>query len=123
MLCRYLGLYKEEIDAATAYDREAVRRRGIHAVTNFDLSEYIDLLGEPSLSLLPCALSFKGFHAAQSFCCLTMHFCLLEEQDAVEFQGCEMPACYSLSRTDVWQPVSAKKCQCNDCGDQQLSTI
>ncbi len=34
------------MEAATAYDREAVRRRGIHAVTNFDLAEYIDLLGE-----------------------------------------------------------------------------
>lgn len=43
--CRYLGLYKDEIQAAIAYDKEAVKRRGIHAVTNFDLSEYIDLLG------------------------------------------------------------------------------
>lgn len=42
---RYLGLYKEEVEAAIAYDKEAVRRRGIHAITNFDLSEYIDLLG------------------------------------------------------------------------------
>ena len=46
MCCsRYLGLYKEEVEAAIAYDKEAVRRRGIHAITNFDLSEYIDLLG------------------------------------------------------------------------------
>lgn len=43
---RYLGLYKEEVEAAIAYDKEAVRRRGIHAITNFDLCEYIDLLGE-----------------------------------------------------------------------------
>ncbi|KAL0023708.1 hypothetical protein WJX79_005686 [Trebouxia sp. C0005] len=47
---KYLGLYKEEIEAATAYDREAVRRRGIHAVTNFDLAEYIDLLDEASIA-------------------------------------------------------------------------
>lgn len=43
--CRYLGLYKDEIEAAIAYDKEAVRGRGIYAVTNFDLAEYIDLLG------------------------------------------------------------------------------
>ena len=40
-----MGLYKEEVEAAIAYDKEAVRRRGIHAITNFDLAEYIDLLG------------------------------------------------------------------------------
>jgi len=65
-------LYKEEIVAATAYDREAVRRRGIHAVTNFDLAEYIDLLGElcsltsstaMSLLLLPSSLLLPN-HAA-----------------------------------------------------------
>lgn len=44
-ICRYLGLYKDEIEAAIAYDKEAVRGRGIYAVTNFDLAEYIDLLG------------------------------------------------------------------------------
>ena len=51
MLCadRYLGLFKEEIEAATAYDREAVKRRGIHAITNFDLAEYVDLLGKTDL--------------------------------------------------------------------------
>ena len=52
LCCRYLGLFKDEIEAAIAYDREAVKRRGIHAVTNFDLSEYKDLLG--NLSSLSC---------------------------------------------------------------------
>lgn len=55
---RYLGLYKDEVEAAKAYDREAVMRRGIHAVTNFDLSEYMDLLGmHLTLSPLSCSLS------------------------------------------------------------------
>lgn len=53
---RYLGLYKDEIEAAIAYDKEAVRRRGIHAVTNFDLAEYIDLLGTPQVSVYCCCL-------------------------------------------------------------------
>ena len=51
---RYLGLYKEEVEAAIAYDREAVKCQGILAVTNFDLAEYVDLLGmPPSLLLVP----------------------------------------------------------------------
>lgn len=50
--CRYLGLYRDEVEAAKAYDREAVLRRGIHAVTNFDLSEYLELLGMPRTLLL-----------------------------------------------------------------------
>ena len=41
---RYLGLYATEIEAAQAYDRESVARRGLEAVTNFDLGEYLHLL-------------------------------------------------------------------------------
>lgn len=54
LFCRYLGLYKDEIEAAIAYDKEAVRGRGIYAVTNFDLAEYIDLLGMLPKSTLRC---------------------------------------------------------------------
>lgn len=42
---RYLGLFKSEVEAATAYDRELIVRKGVDAATNFDLSEYSDLLG------------------------------------------------------------------------------
>jgi len=44
MGCRYLGLYAKEIDAAQAYDRESVKRKGLKAITNFDISEYLELL-------------------------------------------------------------------------------
>ena len=38
--CRYLGLYVTEVEAAIAYDTEAVAQKGIQAITNFALSTY-----------------------------------------------------------------------------------
>ena len=51
--CRYLGLFANEVDAALAYDRESVVRKGLKAVTNFDICQYLDLLSEPSICLSP----------------------------------------------------------------------
>ncbi|GMH37567.1 hypothetical protein BSKO_05440 [Bryopsis sp. KO-2023] len=46
---KYLGLYETEIDAAMAYDREAVRYKGIGALTNFDISLYMDIMDDATL--------------------------------------------------------------------------
>lgn len=46
------GLFNTEVEAAIAYDREAVKQRGIRALTNFDLMEYADLLSQQARSQL-----------------------------------------------------------------------
>lgn len=51
---KYLGLFTSEADAAIAYDRAAVQAKRLHAQTNFDISNYTDLLSAPPpISLSP----------------------------------------------------------------------
>ncbi|CAL0303616.1 unnamed protein product [Lupinus luteus] len=38
----YLGTYKTQEEAAIAYDMAAIEHRGVNAVTNFDISNYIN---------------------------------------------------------------------------------
>lgn len=40
----YLGLHESEVQAARAYDRAAIAQKGVAALTNFALAEYLDEL-------------------------------------------------------------------------------
>ena len=39
---KYLGLFLTESEAATAYDRAAVHAKGLQALTNYDITNYVD---------------------------------------------------------------------------------
>ena len=66
MQCRYLGLFTEEVEAAEAYDRASVESKGIKAITNFDISKYLDLL---SRMLLPSSFKTAFANAAVMLPC------------------------------------------------------
>lgn len=43
---QHLGVYSSEVDAARAYDRAMVERKGLEAATNFALADYLSQLSE-----------------------------------------------------------------------------
>jgi AP2 domain len=47
---KYLGLFLTEKEAAEAYDRAAVTAKGMTAQTNFEITNYMELLSAPSLT-------------------------------------------------------------------------
>ncbi|XP_022764673.1 ethylene-responsive transcription factor WRI1-like [Durio zibethinus] len=48
----YLGIYNTQEEAAAAYDMAALEYRGANAVTNFDISHYIDRLKQKGILFL-----------------------------------------------------------------------
>ncbi|TYI99253.1 hypothetical protein E1A91_A13G003800v1 [Gossypium mustelinum] len=48
----YLGTYNTEEEAAAAYDMAALEYRGVNAITNFDISHYVERLKEKGILFL-----------------------------------------------------------------------
>ena len=79
---KYLGLFAAETDAAIAYDRAAVAAKGAKALTNFDLSCYVDLLSAPPCLL--CTVRATSICRATSSCCVRCATCSTRELSACQ---------------------------------------
>lgn len=59
----YLGTFTVDVDAARCYDRSAARIKGMHAATNFAISEYARQITEHELKQLEVCVSLLSIHA------------------------------------------------------------
>lgn len=70
------GTFEHEDDAARAFDKAALRLRGLRAALNFPASNYLGSNGLPSLDLQVCLLASPGMHALLMAVCMAVCVCV-----------------------------------------------
>jgi hypothetical protein len=60
--------------AAQAYDQEAVKQKGLEAITNFEMSEYEEFLGTPHNSYPAIIFILYNLNESQSFVPYSVRF-------------------------------------------------
>ena len=103
VVCRYLGLFTKEVEAAQAYDNESVMRKGLKAITNFDISEYLELLSEPSTEMLNNSLQFLNL---QAWPVLASVYWPFASKLLKSFASIRCVYCYSLPTTTLPMSIS-----------------